>query len=85
MRHIEVEYQDGMPAFIDDYLLEGLIKSKQIKQFYRPSEKRWIKIGIDPVRSGKSNYCGMERRRTGRSEEMIPFRERGKSADCVSP
>ena len=84
MRHVEVEYQDGVHTFVDDYSLENLIKSNQIKRFYRPSEKHWITVGIDPVRSGKGNYCGMERRRTGRSEEMIPWREREKGADCVS-
>ena len=84
MRHVEVEYQDGVHTFVDDYSLENLIKSNQVKRFYRPSEKHWITVGIDPVRSGKGNYCGMERRRTGRSEEMIPWREREKGADCVS-
>ena len=85
MRHIEVEYTDGKHAFIDDYSLERLIRSKEIRQFFRPSEKRWIIVGMDPVRSWKGNYCGMERRRTGRSEEMIPVQEGKKRADCVSP
>ena len=84
MRHIEVEYQDGGHAFVDDYSLENLIKSNQIKQFFRPSEKRWITIGFDPVRSREGHYCGMERRRTGRSEEMIPLGEWKKGADCIS-
>ena len=73
MRHIEVEYQDGTHAFVDDHSLEGLIKSNRIKRFYRPSEKRWIIIGIDTVRNWKSNYWGMERRGTGRIEELIPL------------
>jgi hypothetical protein len=72
MRHVEVRYQNDTHAFIDDYLLEDLIRSKQIKQFFRPSEKRWITIGIDPVRMGKSFYLGKERRRMGHVEEMIP-------------
>jgi hypothetical protein len=84
VRHIEVEYPDGGHAFIDDYLLEGLINSKQIKRFFRPSEKRWITIGIGPVRGWQGKYCGMERRRTGGTEEMIPLRERRKRPDCVS-
>ena len=84
MRHIEVEYPDGRHAFVDDYLLEGLIISKKIKRFFRPSEKRWIAIGTDPVRSWKGDYCGKERRGTGRVEEMIPLRERREGADCVS-
>jgi hypothetical protein len=84
VRHIEVEYQDGVHAFVDDYFLENLLKSNRIKQFYRPSERRWITVGIDPVRSGKGHYCGMERRRTGGAEAMIPLREWKKAADCVS-
>jgi len=81
MRHIEVKYQNDTHAFVDDYLLEELIKSKQIKQFFRPSEKRWITIGIDRIRIGKTPYWGKERRRTGRTEEMIPLPERGKRAE----
>jgi hypothetical protein len=65
MRHIEVKYQNGTHAFVDDYLLDALIQSRQIQQFYRPSEKRWIFIGVDPIRKGKSEYSGRERRRTG--------------------
>ena len=84
MRHIEVEYQDGSHAFVDDYSVENLIKSNQIKQFFRPSEKRWITVGIDPVRSRKGHYYEKERRRTGRSEEMIPLRELKNCPDCVS-
>ncbi len=84
MRHIEVEYPDGRHAFIDDYLLEGLIESKQINRFFRPSERRWITIGMGPLRRWKGKYCGMERRRTGRTEEMIPLRESRKNADCAS-
>ncbi len=83
MRHVEVKYQNDTHAFVDDYLLEELIRSKQIKQFFRPSEKRWITIGIDPVRMGTSFYWGKERRRTGRIEEMIPLPERRKRPEFV--
>jgi hypothetical protein len=65
MRHIEVKYQNGSHAFVDDYLLDALIRSRQIKQFYRPSEKRWISIAVDPIRKEKGDYPGKERRRTG--------------------
>jgi len=85
VRHIEVEYPDGRHVFIDDYLLEGLIKSRQITQFFRPSEKRWITIGIEPVRTRKGDYRGKERRRAGRSEAMIPLWEQEKCPDCLSP
>ena len=84
VRHIEVQYQDGSHAFVDDHSLEGLIKTNRIWGFYRPSEKRWITIGIDAVRSWKGNYCGRERRKTGRIHEMIPLLLQQKSTDCVS-
>ena len=73
MRHIEVEYQDDTHAFVDDHGLEDLVRLGQIKKFHRPSERRWVTIGIDAVRSGrKSSYTGCERRRTGGYLEMTP-------------
>ena len=73
MRHIEVKYQNGAHAFVDDYLLDALIHSRQIQQFYRPSEKRWIIMGVDPIRKEKGEYSGRERRRTGHYREMAPL------------
>ena len=73
MRHIEVEYHDDTHAFVDDHELEDLIRFGIIKKFYRPSEKRWVAIGIDEVRCGReSGYTGCERRRTGHYPEMLP-------------
>jgi hypothetical protein len=72
MRHIEVKFQNDTHAFVDDYLLETLIRSGQIKQFYRPSEHRWITIGIDLIRNSPCGYRRTERRRSGHSTEMIP-------------
>ncbi len=73
MRHIEVKYQNGTHAFIDDYLLGALIRSGEILQFYRPSEKRWVTIGIDPIRKEKRAFSGRERRRSGHSGAMTPM------------
>jgi hypothetical protein len=36
---------------------------RQIKQFYRPSEGRWVDIGLDRVRRSGGHYAGPERRR----------------------
>lgn len=84
MRHIEVKYQDDTHAFVDDYAMEDLIRLGLIKNFYRPSERRWVTIGIDVVRSGrKSSYSGCERRRTGRYAEMIPvYRQKDARIPC---
>jgi hypothetical protein len=73
MRHIEVKYRNGIHAFVDDYLLESLIRSGQITHFHRPSERRWIEIGVDPIRQEESPHPGKERRRTGHLLEMIPL------------
>jgi hypothetical protein len=73
MRHIEVKYPNGTHAFVDDYLLEALIHRRQIQQFYRPSEKRWITVGVDPIREETAGYSGEERRRTGHYGEMLPL------------
>lgn len=84
MRHIEVKYQNGAHAFVDDYLLDALIHSRQIQQFYRPSEKRWITIGVDPIRKEKVGYSGREKRRTGHYREMIPLPSSASLRDSLS-
>jgi hypothetical protein len=84
MRHIEVKYQDGTHAFVDDYLLDSLIRSGKIQQFYRPAEKRWIIIGVDPIRKEKREYPGAERRRTGHCREMVPLPSSASLRDSLS-
>ncbi|MBN2180145.1 MAG: hypothetical protein JW743_12055 [Deltaproteobacteria bacterium] len=60
---IRVQYNnDGY-----DYLLGGILNQqlaqKKIKRFYRPSEKRWVTVGVDHIRGmGVSEYDGPERR-----------------------
>ena len=72
MRHIEVQYENGTHAFVDDYLLDSLINLERITHFYRPSERRWIQIGVDPTRKEEGSYAEKERRRTGHWLAMIP-------------
>ena len=72
MRHIEVQYQNGTHAFVDDYLLDSLIRSGRITNFYRPSERQWVHIGVDPVRKEAGPRPERERRRTGHVPEMVP-------------
>ena len=51
-----MEYQDETRAFVDDYALEDLIRSRLIKEFYRPSERRRGTIRMDAVRSEKKAF-----------------------------
>jgi hypothetical protein len=67
MRHIEVRYQNNGYDFVPDFMLNELITSLKVKQFYRCSEERWITVGSDPVRGIGGSYSGPERRGVGES------------------
>jgi len=60
---IRVRYRNNREGLVDDVTLNELIIYKKIKQFYRPSEKRWVNIETDPVRRAPRLYNGSERRR----------------------
>ncbi len=60
---IKVIYRDNTADMVKDYLLEGLIGSGRVVAFRRSSG--WVTVGKDPVRSGKRDYAGVERRRGG--------------------
>lgn len=62
MDEIEVVYNDGMYGFVDPDELDRLISAGEIIKFLRGSE--WVFIGIDPVRSGKSQPVSWEKRRS---------------------
>lgn len=60
---LHVQYRDNRHDFVKANHLDKLIELRQIKQFYRPSEGRWVDIAVDPVREVGGNYGGPERRR----------------------
>jgi hypothetical protein len=49
--------------YVKDYMLDNMIKSKEIVQFKR--SKGWVTIGVDPIRESKrdtgSNGNGIDR------------------------
>jgi hypothetical protein len=62
---MQVVYQDNTHDMISAYTFDPLIESKKIKMFYRPSEDRWITVGVDSVRKNTQTLCpydGNERR-----------------------
>ncbi|MBS1233363.1 MAG: repeat-containing protein [Nitrospirae bacterium] len=60
---IQVRYRNQRESTVDDVTLNELILTGKIKQFYRPSEGRWVDIDYDKVRMTKtSGYEGTERR-----------------------
>jgi hypothetical protein len=62
MRHIEVKYQNNCYDIVPDLMLDELISSLKIKQFYRLSEERWVTVGFDRIRGTGGSYSGPERR-----------------------
>lgn len=59
---IQVRYRNQRESAVDDVTLNELILTGKIKQFYRPSEGRWVDIDYDAVRMQANGYAGPERR-----------------------
>jgi tetratricopeptide (TPR) repeat protein len=59
---IQVRYRNNREGLIDDVTLNELIREKKIRQFYRPSESRWVDVEKDPVRVKSNGFMGPERR-----------------------
>jgi hypothetical protein len=60
---IHVKYQDDSYDYVDDMMLDYLIASHSIKEFYRPSEAEWVDVNEEPIRGEGLSYIGPERRR----------------------
>ena len=60
---LRVQYHNGLYDVVSAVTLQRLIVNGKIKKFYRYSEKRWITIGADPIRSRtRKHHEGSERR-----------------------
>ncbi len=59
---IQVRYRNNREGLIDDVTLNELIRERKIRQFYRPSESRWVDVERDPVRVKSNGFIGPERR-----------------------
>ncbi|MBP1732283.1 MAG: tetratricopeptide repeat protein [Deltaproteobacteria bacterium] len=60
---IDVRYHNTRLGQVDDITLEELIDSKRITHFYRPSEKSWVNVSADPVRTKAQPNVTVRRRR----------------------
>jgi tetratricopeptide (TPR) repeat protein len=59
---IQVRYRNNREGAVDDVTLNELILTGKVKQFYRPSEDRWVNVDHDEVRMKANGYAGPERR-----------------------
>jgi hypothetical protein len=41
---LRIQYQDNKYNYVSPETLDELIMSRRIRQFFRPSEKRWVDI-----------------------------------------
>jgi hypothetical protein len=61
---IHVKYQDNSYDYVDDVMLDYLIASDSIKEFYRASDAEWVDVNEAPIRGEGLSYIGPERRRS---------------------
>jgi hypothetical protein len=59
---IRVQYLNDSYGDIDASTLDRLLLGKTLRQFYRPSEERWVDVYRDPIRGLGGNYSGPDRR-----------------------
>ena len=62
MRYLTIKYNNNQEDIVPAPLLDRLIASGSIKQFYRPSEQKWVILGMDKTRGMGGTYEGIERR-----------------------
>ena len=61
---LHIQYYNNKFDYINSEILDQLINTRRIKRFYRPSEEKWVVIGIDPIRGNGGDHEGKERRLT---------------------
>lgn len=59
---LQVQYHDERYDFVPAAKLSDILQTKRVKMFFRPSEHRWVILGIDPVRGSGGFYYGPDRR-----------------------
>jgi len=59
---IRVQYINDSYGDVDGSTLDKLLLGKTLKQFYRPSEERWVDVYRDSIRGLGGSYSGPDRR-----------------------
>jgi hypothetical protein len=72
MWHIAIKYRSNTEDIVPPFMLDELITSDRIKQFFRPSEKKWITPGVDRIRKAGDAHRNPERRRPICNAILIP-------------
>ena len=77
MKHLWVRYMNGVSDVVDQKLLDELLARNEVAQFYRPSESRWVTLGVDAIRGAGGRYVGPDRR-------LIPVSEPQRWVDTAA-
>jgi hypothetical protein len=59
---IRVQHLNDSYGDVDGPTLDRLLLGKTLRQFYRPSEGRWVSVYRDPIRGLGGDYGGPDRR-----------------------
>ena len=59
---LRVQYKDYRHDYVDTRTLDRLIERKELRWFYRPSEKSWVNVYRDSIRGLGGDYSGPNRR-----------------------
>ena len=59
---LHVQYENDQYDYIDAHILDRLLKSENVKRFFRPSEGRWVNVFRDPIRGVGGDHMGPDRR-----------------------
>ena len=62
MMLVQVNWTNRRYDYVQDFMLDGLIKAGAVARFLRGSG--WVTVGVDPIRSDSTarGYIGPERR-----------------------
>jgi hypothetical protein len=60
---LHVQYSNYHYDYVDNRTLDRPLAGRSIRQFYRPSEKKWVNVFFDPVRGMGGYYHGINRRK----------------------
>ncbi len=71
---IHVQYSDGRFDYVSAPTLDRFLSKNRVKRFFRPSEGRWVTVGVDPIRENVERtfvYIGPERRQVASPRSQI--------------
>jgi hypothetical protein len=69
--NLHVQYQDNSYDDVDGPTLDRLLLCKTLRQFYRPSEDRWVNVYRDRIRGSGGDYSGPDRRQSQYNLDIV--------------